>query len=114
MLSSYNTVLNLNAIINILVFVYADKTAFHVISQELGLLRQGDLPLFQYFDNIQRKLTLLTKKTIITQDAVSAAVFNKKFREVAFQTFATGLQRSLRNFVFPAQPRDLPLALALS
>lgn len=44
-LASFGTVLNFDAIINRLDFTYCDKRPMHVIEQELGTLRQGDLSL---------------------------------------------------------------------
>jgi len=85
-----------------------------VITQELNFIRQGDLPLLQYYDNIQKKLTLLTNKVIMTQDAYSAHVLNSKYREDALHTFVSGLKKSLKIVVFPAHLRDLPTALAIA
>jgi len=62
-LASFNTVFNFHAILTRLDFTSADKTPTHVIKQELSLSRQGDLPLLKYYDEIERKLTLLTNKT---------------------------------------------------
>jgi len=93
-------VFNFHAILARLDFTYADKTPAHVIKQELSLSRQGELPLLKYYDEIERKLTLLTNKTIMTHDALHA--------------FISGLKKSLKIAVFPAQPKDLPSALALA
>jgi len=61
-LSSFGTVLNFDAIINRLDFTYSDKRTLHVIEQETGALRQGNLSLLQYYYEVERKLTLLTNK----------------------------------------------------
>lgn len=113
-LASFNTVLNFHAIIARLDFTYSDKTPVHVIQQDLSTLRQGDQPLLKYYDEIERKLTLLTNKTLMTHDAASAAVLNDKYRNDALHTFISGLKKSLKWAVFPAQPRDLQTALALA
>lgn len=113
-LSSFNTVFNFHAILARLDFTYADKTPIHVIKQELSLSRQGELPLLKYYDEIERKLTLLTNKTIMTHDTAAAAVLNEQHREDALHAFVSGLKKSLKMAVFPAQPRDLPSALALA
>jgi len=42
------------------------------------------------------------------------SVLNEKFREDALHAFASGLKNSLKVAVFPAQPRDLPTALAVA
>ncbi len=59
-LSSFSTVLNFDAIIARLDFTYADKTPLRVIQQELATLRQGYMPLLKYYDEIEKKLALLT------------------------------------------------------
>lgn len=113
-LASFNTVLNFKAIIARLDFTYADKTPVHVIQQQLSTLQQGNLPLLQYFDEVEKKLNLLTNKTLMTHDSVAAAVLNEKFRSDALHVFISGLKKSLKWAVFPAQPIDLPSALALA
>jgi len=72
------------------------------------------LPLLKYYDEIERKLTLLTNKTIMTHDAATAAVLNEQHRNDALHAFISGLKKSLKIAVFPAQPKDLPSALALA
>jgi len=62
-LSSFGTILNFDAIIDRLDFPYSDKRQIHVIEQEMGTLRQGSLTLLQYIDEVEKKLTLLTKKS---------------------------------------------------
>ncbi|KAH8394466.1 hypothetical protein KR222_010964, partial [Zaprionus bogoriensis] len=86
-LASYNTVLNFKAIIARLDFTYADKTPVRVIQQELDLMRQGEMTLLQYYDEIEKKLTLLTNKTIMTHTTEAATVLNEKFRSDALHTF---------------------------
>lgn len=113
-LASFNTVLNFKAIIARLDFTYADKTPVHVIQQNLSILRQGDLPLLKYYEDVERNLTLLTNKTLMTYDPASAAILNEKYRIDALHTFVSGLRKSIKWAVFPAQPRDLPTALALA
>jgi len=95
-------------------FTYADKTPTHVIQQELSFSRQGDLPLRKNYDEVERKLTLLTNKIVMTHDAAAAAVLNEQFRNDALHAFVSGLKKSLKVAVFPEEPRDLPTALALA
>jgi len=94
-LASFNTVFKAR-----LDFTYADTTSAHVIKHELSLSRQGELPLLKYYDEIEQKLTLLTNKTIMTHDAAAP--------------FISGLTKSLKIAVFPAQPKDLPSAFSLA
>jgi len=78
-LSSFGTVLSFDAIINRLDFTYSDKRPMHVIEQELGTLRQGGLTLLQYYDEVEKKLTLLTNKVNIKGEAAMAKVLCDKF-----------------------------------
>jgi len=59
--------MNFDAIIARLYFTYADETPLRVIQQELATLRQCDVPLLKYYDEIEKKLALLTNKTIMSQ-----------------------------------------------
>jgi len=89
-LSSYNTPLNFKAIIDRLDFTYADKRPIHLIEQELSTLRQGNLTLIEYYDEVERKLSLLINKTIMTYDATLAASLNEKYRADALRVFTSG------------------------
>jgi len=63
----YNgTVLNFDAIMARLDFVFSDKRPIHIIEQELSVLSQGKLSIMDYYGTVNRKLTLLINKTIIT------------------------------------------------
>lgn len=77
-------------------------------------LRQGDMTLLQYYTEIEKKLTLITNKTTMTNKSSEAAVLNKQFRVDALQIFISGLHKNLKTPVFSAQPHDLPTALALA
>lgn len=50
----------------------------------------------------------------MTHDLVASAILNEKFRNDALHVFVSGLKKSLKWAVFPAQPIDLPSALALA
>jgi len=97
--------LNFEAIVERLDFTYANKTPVRVIQQELDTMRQGELSLNKYYDEIEKKLTLLTNKTLISHEPSAAAVLNQKFRSDALHTFVSGLRKPLRLAVFPAQLR---------
>lgn len=96
----HNTVLNFDAIIARLDCTYADKTSLRMLRQALDMVRQGDLSLVDYYDEVEKKLTLVTNKVIMTHEQEGANLLNAKKR--------------LRSVVFSAQPRDLPSALALA
>lgn len=113
-LASFNTVLNFNAIIARLDFTYADKRPVYLIEQELSTLRQGKLSLLQYYDEVEKKLTLLTNKTIMTYESALASSMNQKYRMDALRVFVSGLRKSLSDVLFSARPTDLPSALALA
>lgn len=60
LLSSYSTVLNFDEIIARLDCTYADRTSLRLLHQQLEMVRQGDSMLMQYYDEVERKLTLVT------------------------------------------------------
>jgi len=68
----------------------------------------------QYYDEVERKLTLVTNKIVMTHDTERATLLNTEVRGDALHVFISGLKKSLRAVVFPAQPRDMPAALALA
>lgn len=72
LLSSFGTILNFDAIISRLDFTYSDKRPIHVIEQELGTLRQGGLSLLQYYDEVEKKLTLWTNKVNMSYEPALA------------------------------------------
>lgn len=114
LLVSHNTVLNFDAIIARLDCTYADRTSLRTLRQGLEMVRQGDLGLMEYYDTVERKLTLVTNKIIMSHDQEGADLLNREVRADALHAFISGLKKSLRVIVFPAQPRDLPSALALA
>lgn len=114
LLVSHNTVLNFKAILASLDCSYADKTSLRLLRQELESVRQGDQTFMQYYDEVERKLTLVTNKIVMTHDDERASLLNTEVRADALHVFISGLKKSLRSVVFPAQPKDLPAALALA
>lgn len=113
-LSSFNTVLNFRAIISRLDFTYCDKRPIYLIEQELSTLRQGSMTLLQYYDEVEKKLTLLTNKSTMTYDSTISASMNEKYRMDALRVFISGTKKDLSNVLFSARPTDLPSALALA
>lgn len=113
-LASFNTVLNFDPIIARFDFTYADKRPIYLIEQQLSTLRQGNLSVIQYFDEIEKKLTLLTNKTIMTHEGPIADSICEKYRADALRIFISGLKRPLCDILFASRPSDLPSALALA
>lgn len=113
-LSSFDTPLNFKAIINRLDFTYSDKRPIYLIEQEMSTLRQGNLTLLQYYDEVEKKLTLLINKTIMTYDTTVASSLNEKYRADALRVFISGTKKALSDVLFSARPIDLPSALALA
>jgi len=74
----------------------------HVIEQEMGTLRQGNLSLLQYYDEVETKLTLLTNKGTMSYEASVAQVLCEIFRT------------KTQSHLFSAKPKDMPSALALA
>lgn len=113
-LASFNTALNFRAIIDRLDFTYSDKRPVHLIEQELSTLRQGNMTILQFYGEVEKKLTLLVNKTIMTYDRDVAASINEKYRADALRVFISGTKKSLSDVLFSARPDDLPSALALA
>lgn len=113
-LASFNTVLNFKAIIARLDFTYADVRPIYLIEQELSTLRQGNLTVLEYYDEIEKKLTLLTNKANMSYDSALAIAFNEKYRRDALRVFISGLKKPLSDVLFSARPSDMPTALALA
>ncbi|EDW40023.1 GL22922 [Drosophila persimilis] len=80
----------------------------------MGTLRQGGMFILQYYDEVEKKLTLLTNKAHMTYDISLAKGMCEKFRGDALRVFISGLKRSLTDVLFSAHPPDLPTALALA
>lgn len=113
-LTNHGTVLNFEAIMARLDFAYADKRPVHVIEQELSILRQGSLRLIDFYNEVNKKLTLLTNKTIMTHGSSSPVTIelNNINRRNALRVFITGLNGQLSQILFSLNPQDLPNALA--
>jgi len=78
------------------------------------MVQQRDADLMAYYDEVERKLTLVTNKIVMSHSADTATILNKEVRDDALQAFIAGLKRPLKALVLPAQPKDLPSALALA
>lgn len=113
-LTSFSTPLNFNAIIARLDFCYADKRPIYLIEQKMSTLKQNKLSVAEYYDEVEKKLTLITNKTIMTYEKSIASVLNEKYRQDALRVFISGLKMSLSDTLFAARPADLPSALALA
>ncbi|KAH8362541.1 hypothetical protein KR084_006859 [Drosophila pseudotakahashii] len=74
----------------------------HVIEQERGTLRQGSLTQLQYYDEVEKKLTLLTNKVNMFYEQNMAKILCEKFRDDALRVFISGLKRSLTNLLINA------------
>jgi len=115
-LSTYNTVLNFKAILARLDFAYSDKKSVYTLEQELSTLRQGQKSINQFYDEVERKLTSIINKVLMTHegDASLIASLNQKYRQDALRVFISGLKKPLCNTLFSCKPPDMPSALALA
>lgn len=113
-LTNHGTVLNFDAIIARLDFAYSDKRPIHIIEQEMSVLRQGSMTVIEYYNLVNKKLTLMINKTIMTYGGAAPITkeLNKKNRDQALRIFITGLNAPLRDIIFSLCPEDLPDALA--
>lgn len=113
-LTNFGTAFNFKAIITRLDRTYADKSPIPLLEQELSALRQGNLSILQYYDEVEKHLTLLINKCEIGYGYSEAIEFIEEYRKDALQVFILGLKGSLSDALFSSQPADLPAALALS
>lgn len=113
-LTGHNTPLNFKAIIARLDHEYGDKRPLHLLEQEMSTLRQGNLSVADYYEQVQLKLSALTNKTLLSYEPSFAAQLNDKFRKDALRVFVSGLKKSISDTLFSSRPEDLPAALALA
>lgn len=113
-LTSFSTPLNFKAIISRLDSSYCDKTPLYILEQQLSVLRQGNLSVREYYDQVEIKLTLITNKTQMTYDKQEVVAINEKYCQDALRVFISGLNKSLSDTLFSSRPADLPSALALA
>lgn len=114
LLTSHKTPLNFKAIIARLDWRYVDKKPLHILENEISLFRQGTLTVDEYYDKVELKLNEIINKVLMTYDGSFAEKLVIKYREDALRVFISGLKRSLSDIIHPAQPKDLPSALALA
>lgn len=72
------------------------------------------MTLTEFYDEVEKKLTLLTNMTIMTCDKPLAMSLNEKYRADALRVFITGTKKSLRDILFAKGAKDLPTVLALA
>lgn len=115
-LSSYNTVLNFKAILARLDFAYSDKTSIYTLEQELSTLRQGQKPIIQFYNEVERKLTSIINKVTMSHEGDTSLIqsLNQKYRMDALRVFISGLRKPLCDTLFSCKPADMPTALALA
>ncbi len=113
-LTNHGTVLNFQAILSRLDFIYSDKRPIHVLESELSILRQGRMTVTEFYNEVNKKMTLLINKTIMTygKDNVITKETNKTIRSNALRIFISGLNGSISETLFSLNPPDLPNALA--
>lgn len=115
-LSSFNTVLNYKAILQRLDLTYADKRPLYVLENELSILRQGNSSITEFYDSVDKQLTLIINKQIMENSGKNdlIAALNERARDNALRVFVSGLRRPLCDILFSSKPKDLPNALAIA
>jgi len=56
-----------------------------------------------YYDLVEKTLTLLTNKTVMTHSPEKAETLNQQFMEVALHSFVSGLKKISQNVGIPSQ-----------
>lgn len=113
-LTNQGRVLNLEAIFARLDFAHADRRPFHVINQEICVLRQRSKSFIYYYNQVNHKLTLLINKTIMAHgtNLEITKLLKIKTRKTALRTFINCLNYTLKQILFTLTPTDLPNILA--
>jgi len=108
-LTNHGTVLNFRAILSRLDFIYSDKRPIHILESELSILRQGRMTVTKYYNEVNKKMTLLINKTIMTygKHSVIAKETNKTIRSNALRIFISGLNGYISETLFSLNPPDL-------
>lgn len=113
-LSSFNTVLNFEAIIARLDQCFGDKRSLQALENELSILQQGNRSISDFYDIVDQHLTLIINKNKMSfpGNIDVANALNSRARDNALRVFISGLKRPLSDILFSARPCDLPTALA--
>lgn len=113
-LSSFNTVLNFDAIIARLDHTYSDKRPLHVLENQMSISCQGRMSISEYFDQIEKNLTLIVNKISMEYSGNNELINSlaAKYRQDALRVFISGLNKPICNILFSAGCEDLPSALA--
>jgi len=62
-LTNHGTVLNFQAILSRIEFIYNDKRPIHILESELSIFRQGRLSITEFYNKVNKKMTRNMKKT---------------------------------------------------
>lgn len=76
------------------------KHRCRVLRQGLETVRQGELTLMLYYDEVEKRLPLVPNKIVLTYKPNSAVLFNNEVRNEALQAFISGVRKPLRAIVF--------------
>jgi len=71
----------------------AEQTPIEVTQQQMVTMRQGDLPLMTFYNEIERKLTLIISRTFLSYETNTAAILKNRSRQDALNAFVTGLKK---------------------
>jgi len=88
------SVLNFDAILARQDCSDADKTSLRLLRQQLEAVRQSDQSLLQYHDEVERKLTLVTNKIVMSHDIERATLLNTEVRADALHVLNSGLKKT--------------------
>jgi len=113
-LTNHGTVLSFRAILSRLDFIYSDKRPIHILESELCILKRGRVTVTEYYNEVNKKMTLLINKTIMTygKNSLITKETNKTIRSNALRIFISGLNGSISETLFSLNPQDFPNALA--
>jgi len=58
-LTNHGSVLNFQAILSRLDFIYSDKRPIHILESELSILRQGRMTITEFYNEVNKKMTFV-------------------------------------------------------
>lgn len=114
LLFSYDTPLNFRAIIKRLDSMYADKRPLHLMERELFNLRQENMTLLDFYDELLKKHTFIKNKIIMTYDDKKTQGIIKISNMDALRVFILNTRSRISDILLHFNPKDLPNALAIA
>jgi len=102
-LTNHGTARGTRIILSRLDFIYNHKRPIHILESELSILRKGRLSITAFYNEVNKKMTLLINKIIMTygKDSEITKKSNETIRSNAFRIVISGLNGLILETLFP-------------